>query len=165
MSIAASAKWIFGAWASAAVLMGAVRSAQNQPTPHQENGDKVLHLVKNTHGSEWRAVHVIAASEAASVKEMASLIARRPHAGYAEEIFVVDGTSPAQEGSEQMLAKLQDEGFRVNHIAAEEVEQNVGLHGAPMFVVDSPTEGVVYASSEGSNAPDESAILQKFRAS
>ena len=144
------AQWAFFAWAGASALVVSSMMAGHLltlPTPDQHQ----LAVGLTSTGSGWRAVHVLAKACGCSQRVLQSLLEHRADAETAETIlFIGDDPLTAQ--------RARAAGFEFETLTAAQLESRYGVQGAPLLVVVSPQNAIVYsggyAHTEGGPAED-----------
>jgi len=142
-------------------MIGGVLTSYHQPFQTPDN--RILALAPDTGSAGWRAVHLLSGGCSCSQKVMRHLLARDAFDGMQEQILVIDGEENYLPGSGDLLARLDQKGFPIMHIAAKDIPRNAGLRGIPLLIFASPGGKVAYIGGYGSNGDQDGEILRRIR--
>jgi len=153
---------ILGLWAVAVVLTGSVLTSYHQPFNFPAEG--VLALVPDHPGrGNWRMLHVLSESCGCSQRVMQHLLARHRMTDVTEQVLLVEGEGARLPESDDLIARLAEQGFPVTRIAAKSIPPQTDLHGVPLLVVASPENKIVYMGGYGSRGDEDGAVFQRVR--
>lgn len=159
--------WFFAAWAAGVVLTGGILTSFHQPFRLPDEHSLSVVLAQNS-GTEratpqWTATHLLSGSCGCSRRVMDHLIQRRQVPGVTEQVVIIDGGEAYLPGTAQEMTALQQSGFKLRHIADEEMPVYFGLHGVPLLVVTAPGGSVVYLGGYGTAEDGYEEIFRKVR--
>jgi len=156
-----TAHWLLGIWAAISILLGGILTSYHQP--FVVPGERILALAPDAGKGGWRAIHLLSGSCGCSQTVMKHLLKRHLLEGVSEEIVLVDGPERYLPGSADLVNGLEAEGFRVNHINAQDVPADSGLRGVPLLVFSAPGNNVAYIGGYGATGDGDNAIYDRIR--
>ncbi len=143
------------------MLLGAILTSYHQPM--RSPGQKVLQLAGLSSQKRWRAIHLLSGSCGCSQRVMLHLLERPLFNDVEEHLLVIDDDTPYLPESNSLLQRLQQYGFTVRHIAANEIPDDVELRGVPLLLFVSPEGNIRYSGGYGSHYDQDVSLFEQVR--
>lgn len=163
------AGWFLGLWIAASLMTGSILMSLH--VPFRGPGSDILKLAPVLHPGRPRMLHVLSGSCGCSQKIMRHLGNRQPWSGVDEQILVIDTSRAASgntdtdhseylPGSLALLHTLASQGYAVDHLSADHLPPDTGLHGLPLLVFASAQGDILYLGGYGSANDQDDRLLR-----